>query len=219
MVEEYVKMSGAISTSKNLINLQTLVHLVVNQVMNDETSEVDDYEFRRMSLWVRQLLQHVDSVRSAGQTVIVDDNSSVDNDAASVASSVAGSIDGVTLYLQLFDWINSSEEDPEAAIPQPVAPLRVSRNVDPIPELMSDSGNDAHLEEAHPPLPTLREFHPSERSMMAEVWLDVPNAVVLLGDAVCAVLDSKVMHEAPLPCKSSAGCCPWASQSPVPSQW
>jgi hypothetical protein len=199
-VDEYVKLSGAISTSKNLVNLQTLVHLVVSQVMNDESCGVEDYEFRRMSKWVRELLKHADAARSAGNVVIMDDNSSVDNDTASVASSVAAaSIDGVTLYLESYDWDTATEDGgdaEQAAGPMPLQPLRVSRIVDPVPELLSDSGNEMVLDDEIPAIPTLREFHPQERAMLGEVWLDVPNAVTLMGDAVSAVLDAKVKHEA-----------------------
>lgn len=196
-VDEYVKPSGALSTTKNLINLQTLVHLVVSQVMGDEASGIDDYEFRRVSKWVRQLLQHSDASRCAGDTMSVDDNSSVGN--ASVASSVAASVDGVTLYIECYDWVplSTTTDSSEQDAPQLLPPYRVSRVVDPVPEMYSEEENETNQEEeAPPPAPTLREFHPSERAVMAEVWVDVSNAVLLLGDAICSVLDSKVKHEA-----------------------
>lgn len=202
-VEEHVRTSGVIATEKNLLNLQTLVHLVISQVMNHaEEVDVSEYEFRRISKWVRKLLHHVDGIRNADK-VTVDDNSSVDTaaDVGSVnsvtSSSIAPSIDGVTLYLQVYDWITDTE-DGEIDPPLQIAPLKVSRIVDPPQELHSDSSYDPDAvgPELIIQVPTLREFHPSEREMMAEIWVDVDNAVLLLGDVICHVLDDKVKHEA-----------------------
>jgi hypothetical protein len=61
-----------------------------------------EYEIRRISSWVRQLLVHVSSNRHAAENASVGEDST----GGSVASlpSLAPSVDGLTLYLTAYDW-------------------------------------------------------------------------------------------------------------------
>ncbi|KAJ1432684.1 hypothetical protein B484DRAFT_24765 [Ochromonadaceae sp. CCMP2298] len=174
-VDEYAQLSGALSASKNLVNLQTLVHLVLSQ-----TEGVEEGELRRISKWIRLLLLHVDASRAEAG---VGEDSSV----VSAISQESAPMDGPTLHLHSYDWVDQ-DQDRAVAVPA----LHLSRLIEPPPEVVSDSSDPP----ADSIIPSLREFSAPQRAVLAEVWCDVANCAAVLGDAICELLDAKVKHEA-----------------------
>jgi len=176
-VDDYVKSNGDVSQSKQLVNLSTLINLVLKQTGTDNNE--DDtltQEYARMNGWIRKLIRHVFEVRR--NAAIADEPSSDDDDGVEKVDDTDHSR---AILLDLYD-----SSDINSVIPKPLYPLEL--NYTDCKILAGTKLQDiAKL---------LRQFTGLDNELLSETWLDVKNALLLMGDYICNILDLQVNHEA-----------------------
>lgn len=208
-VADYIRPNGMRSSTKTLVNLNTVVQLVTSQAMDSEHG-IDEYEYMRISKWVRQFIQHLKFVRHMRHLdkLAGDDGSSVASSSTkhTQASSVIHT--GPHIYfVQFYEWLvrdiididhgKEAVDNADIGLEPIILPaLKLSTSIETEPIIVKDADDDEAPFVPDEIIPPLTEFTTEDRQVLSNIWVDTDIATLLLGEAICQLLDSKINHEA-----------------------
>eukprot|EP01038_Epipyxis_sp_PR26KG_P007446 gene7446-10147_t len=218
-VDSYIKNNGDILFEKPLLSIYSLIQLVSNQIQDDTGNNAIEFQSAivRIANMTRKLIDHLfvfrknQSRRDDDSTIRIEDlsvepieessdNDNSDADDIDESENELNEIDPIDnktsksskipILVELYEWINKREDNKNDQIehsdPKMILPMKIT-------EFMP--GNAIH-HKYNRHSNSLSSFNSFEENLLKDIFVDVPNSLLLLGTDICNILNYQVKHEA-----------------------